>query len=311
MPMREKLPSLASTRRREVNRVALLFMLPAFFFIAVFIAYPIADSMYLSLFKWDGFATVAPSYIGFSNWRKLLTDTVFWHAALNNLKIVGLSIAIQLPVGIGLGYLLDSTGRKLNILKVMWFIPYLLSSVAIGLLFRYAYDPYFGIVKYIAPLFGKTTIDLLGDPGRALYAVIAVICWQFTPFYMVYFLAGLSSMDTDIYEAALIDGATRGQFFFKIVLPILSPTIRNACILSLVGSLKYFDLIYVMTGGGPNLSINGVTTGATELMATYMYKNAFTTNEMGYGSAIAMGMFLIVTSVSAITMRMMSGKERA
>lgn len=309
--MRGKLPSLAAARSREVNRVAILFMLPAFFFIAVFIAYPIADSMYLSLFKWDGFATVAPSYIGFSNWRRLLSDTVFWHAALNNLKIVGLSIAIQLPIGIGLGYLLDSTGRKLNVLKVLWFIPYLLSSVAIGLLFRYAYDPYFGIVKYVAPLFGKATIDLLGDPGRALYAVIAVICWQFTPFYMVYFLAGLSSMDTDIYEASLIDGATRGQYFFKIVLPILSPTIRNACILSLVGSLKYFDLIYVMTGGGPNLCVNGVTTGATELMATYMYKNAFTMNEMGYGSAIAMGMFLIVTSVSAFSMRVMTGKERA
>jgi ABC-type polysaccharide transport system permease subunit len=155
---------------------------------------------------------------------------LFWRAAVNNLKIVALSILIQLPVGIALGYLLDSAGRKLNILKVLWFIPYLLSSVAIGLLFRYAYDPYFGIVKYVAQFFGMTTIDLLGDPGRALYAVIAVICWQFTPFYMVYFLAGLSSMDTDIYEAALIDGATRGQYFFKIVLPILSPTIRNACV---------------------------------------------------------------------------------
>lgn len=309
--MREKAASLAATRRREVNRVAILFMLPAFFFIAVFIAYPIAESMYLSLFKWDGFATVTPAFIGFDNWRTLAGDTVFWHAALNNLKIVALSIAIQLPIGIGLGYLLDAAGRRLNVLKVLWFIPYLLSSVAIGLLFRYAYDPYFGIVKFIAPLFGKTTIDLLGDPGRSLYAVIAVICWQFTPFYMVYFLAGLSGMDTDIYEASLIDGATRSQYFFKIVLPILSPTIRNACILSLVGSLKYFDLIYVMTGGGPNMSLGGVTTGSTELMATYMYKNAFTTNQMGYGSAIAMGMFLIVTGVSALTLRMMSGKERA
>ncbi len=308
--MREKASTLATARRREINRVAILFMLPAFFFIAVFIAYPIIDSMRLSLFKWDGFAGVEPTFVGLDNWSKLLRDMTFWRAAVNNLKIVVLSIAIQLPIGIALGYLLDSTGRKLNLLKVLWFVPYLLSSVAIGLLFRYAYDPYFGIVKYIAPLFGMTTIDLLGDPGRALYAVIAVICWQFTPFYMVYFLAGLSSMDTDIYEAALIDGATRGQYFFKIVLPILAPTIRNACILSLVGSLKYFDLIYVMTSGGPNVSIGGVTTGATELMATYMYKNAFTTNQMGYGSAVAMGMFLIVTFVSALTLRLMGRKER-
>ena len=292
--MRDKASTLATTRRREINRVAILFMLPAFFFIAMFIAYPIIDSMRLSLFKWDGFAGVEPTFVGLDNWSKLLRDMTFWRAAVNNLKIVLLSIAIQLPIGIALGYLLDSTGRKLNVLKIMWFVPYLLSSVAIGLLFRYAYDPYFGIVKYIAPLFG----------------VIAVICWQFTPFYMVYFLAGLSSMDTDIYEAALIDGATRGQYFFKIVLPILAPTIRNACILSLVGSLKYFDLIYVMTGGGPNVSIGGVTTGATELMATYMYKNAFTTNQMGYGSAVAMGMFLIVTFVSALTLRLMSRKER-
>lgn len=309
--MRAKAPSLAATRRREINRVAFLFLLPAFFFIVVFIAYPIADSMYLSLFEWNGFASVTPSFIGFLNWNKLAGDVVFWRAAINNLKIVALSIAIQLPIGIALGYLLDSAGRRLNILKILWFIPYLLSSVAIGLLFRYAYDPYFGIVKYLAQVFGMTTIDLLGDPVRALYAVIAVICWQFTPFYMVYFLAGLSGMDTDIYEAALIDGATRGQYFFKIVVPILSPTIRNACILSLVGSLKYFDLVYVMTGGGPNVSVGGTMSGATELMATYMYKNAFTMNEMGYGSTIAMGMFLIVTSVSAVTMRMMSGRERS
>ena len=309
--MRANPPSLANTRRREINRVAILFLTPAFFFIAVFIAYPIADSMYLSLFKWNGFATVVPTFIGAQNWNALIRDTVFWRAAVNNLKIVALSILIQLPIGIGLGYLLDSAGRKLNLFKIFWFIPYLLSSVAIGLLFRYAYDPYFGIVKYLAPFFGMTTIDLLGDPSRALYAVIAVICWQFTPFYMVYFLAGLSSMDTDIYEAALIDGATRGQYFYKIVLPILSPTIRNACVLSLVGSLKYFDLIYVMTGGGPNASVGGTMSGATELMATYMYKNAFSMNEMGYGSTVAVGMFLIVTSVSAITMRVMTGRERS
>jgi raffinose/stachyose/melibiose transport system permease protein len=149
-------------------------------------------------------------------------------------------------------------------------------------------------------MLGGKNVDLLGRAPQALYAVIGVIAWQYTPFYMVYFLAGYSNISTDIYEATIIDGATRGQYFRHVALPMLSPVIRTACILSLIGSLKYFDLIYVMTGGGPGT--------ATELMATYMYKLSFQHFQMGYGSTAAAGMFILVTSIALIIQSLI--KER-
>ena len=131
--------------------------------------------------------------------------------------------------------------------------------------------------------------------------VVFVIAWQFIPFYMVYCMAAYTNVSEDVYEASLIDGATKGQYFWQIALPLLMPSIKSAAILSMVGSLKYFDLIYVMTGGGPGT--------ATELMATYMYKNAFAQFNMGYGSAIAGGMFILITLLSLVTMRVINGKK--
>ena len=118
---------------------------------------------------------------------------------------------------------------------------------------------------------------------------------------MVYTMAAYTNISEDVYEASLIDGATKGQYFWRIALPLLTPSLKSAAILSMVGSLKYFDLIYVMTGGGPGNS--------TELMATYMYKKAFTEFNMGYGSAVAGGMFILITSLSLITMRLINGKK--
>jgi ABC-type sugar transport system permease subunit len=123
-----------------------------------------------------------------------------------------------------------------------------------------------------------------------LYSVIAVICWQYIPFYMILFLAALTVIPEELREAALIDGATENQYFWKIVLPLLKGTISTAMVLSLIGSLKYFDLIWVMTEGGPS--------NASELMATYMYKKAFQSFEMGYGSTVATALFVIVMSIA-------------
>jgi len=143
-------------------------------------------------------------------------------------------------------------------------------------------------------------VDLLGNPRTALYTVIGVIAWQFTPFYMVYCMAAYTNISTDVFEAARIDGATRGQYFRKIALPLLKPSLKSAAILSMVGSLKYFDLVYVMTGGGPGTS--------TELMATYMYKYSFSKFNMGYGSTVAAGMFILISVVSLVTVKLLNGK---
>ena len=212
-----------------------------------------------------------------------------------------LSIVIQLPIGLLLAAFLDFGGKKLTIFKIIWFIPLLMSSVAIGFLFTYALATNGGMVSTISNLFGRGNIDLLGNPKTALVTVILVICWQFVPFYMVYFMAAFTNIPIDVFEAARIDGATKGQYFWKIALPLLYPSIKSAAILSMVGSLKYFDLIYVMTDGGPGTS--------TELMATYMYKQSFKTFNMGYGSAVAGGMFILITMVSLVTMKLLNGRK--
>lgn len=271
----------------EYTVAAVLFLLPAFAFLFVFVLWPILDSFRLSLYKWNG---VDPdlTFLGVQNWVRLAKDSVFWRALRNNFTIVVLSILIQLPVGLALAVLLDSGGRKFRFFKVIYFLPLLLSTVAIGILFKYIYDPYFGIINATLDMIGLDALrqEWLSNPRIALFSVIAVICWQFIPFYMVFFLAALAGIPPELREAAYIDGATENRYFWRIVLPLLRGTVVAATTLSLIGSLKYFDLIWVMTEGGP--------VNATELMATYMYKKAFASFEMGYGATIASALFIVV-----------------
>lgn len=294
--------SLLKQRQRATRKAAAIFLAPVIILLIVFIFYPILDTFNTSLYKWNGISS-SKSFIGLGNWSTLVKDGSFWIAFRNNIEIMVLSIVIQIPIGLALATFLDFGGKKMNLFKVLWFIPLLMSSVAIGFLFSYALATNGGIISTIAKVFGGGNIDLLGNPRTALLTVIGVICWQFTPFYMVYFMAAFTNVPYDVFEAARIDGATRGQYFWKIALPLLVPSMKSAAILSMVGSLKYFDLIYVMTGGGPGTS--------TELMATYMYKQSFKTFNMGYGSAVAGGMFILITLVSLITMKILNGKKEA
>ena len=300
--MKEKSTSLLVIRQRNTRKVAALFLAPVTILMVIYIFYPIVDTFITSTYQWNGISADR-KFIGIQNWITLLQDKSFWIAFKNNLIIMVLSIVIQIPLGLALAPFLDFGGKKLTVFKVIWFIPLLMSSVAIGFLFTYALATNGGIVSTISGWFGGGNIDLLGNPKTALLTVIAVICWQFTPFYMVYFMAAFTNIPYDVFEAARIDGATRGQYFWKIALPLLVQSMKSAAILSMVGSLKYFDLIYVMTGGGPGTS--------TELMATYMYKESFSNFNMGYGSAVAGGMFILISMIALITMKLINGKKEA
>lgn len=299
--MKEK-NSLLLKRQKEVRNAAFIFLLPIAILMTVYVFYPIVDTFMTSLYKWNGISA-DKTFIGLKNWQKLMTDANFWSAFKNNIIVMILSICIQIPIGLALATYIDFVGKKATIFKVLWFIPMLMSSVAIGFLFSYALATNGGIISTISNFFGGGNIDLLGNPKTALYTVIGVIAWQFTPFYMVYTMAAFTNISTDVFEAARIDGATRSQYFWKIAFPLLKPSLKSAAILSMVGSLKYFDLIFVMTGGGPGTS--------TELMATYMYKYSFAKFNMGYGSTVAAGMFILISIVSLVTMRILNGKEEA
>ncbi|WP_330366846.1 MULTISPECIES: carbohydrate ABC transporter permease [unclassified Butyrivibrio] len=293
---------LAQAKAKSTAKAATVFLLPALLLIAIFIVYPVIDTFAISGYKWNGISA-GRVFIGLDNWKALLKDAMFWKSFQHNLIVMVFSILIQIPLGMLLATFLDAGGKKFNIFKVIWFLPYLMSSVAIAFLFNYALATNGGIISSLATLINgkRTTIDLLGTAPNALYTVIGVMAWQFTPFYMVYFIAGYGNIDTTIYEAAVIDGATRGQYIRMIAIPLLGPIFKTACTMSLIGSLKYFDMIWNMTQGGPS--------GSTELMATYMYKLSFQQFNMGYGSCVAAGMFILITAIALLFNKVFKVKE--
>ncbi len=297
-----KKDGLAQAKAKSTAKAATVFLLPALLLIAIFIVYPVIDTFVISGYKWNGISSDR-IFIGIENWKTLLHDSMFWESFQHNLIVMVFSILLQIPIGMLLATFLDAGGKKFNIFKVIWFLPYLMSSVAIAFLFIYALATNGGIISSLATIIqGKrTTIDLLGKSPNALFTVIGVMAWQYTPFYMVYFIAGYGNIDTTIYEAAIIDGATRGQYVRMIAIPLLGPIFKTACTMSLIGSLKYFDMIWNMTQGGP--------AGSTELMATYMYKLSFQQFNMGYGSCVAAGMFILITAIALLFNKVFKVKE--
>ncbi|MDR0657097.1 MAG: sugar ABC transporter permease [Treponema sp.] len=261
-------------------------------FLVVFIVYPIIRSVITSFMDWNGMGR-KQVFTGLVNWMRLVTDRSFWVAFRNNVTIMFLSLIFQAPFAMALATFLDVTGRKGFVFKIIWFLPYLISSVAVGVYFRFALDANYGIIASFSKLMGGGAVDLLGNSNTALYTVIGVICWQYIPFFMILYLAAYGTIPVELYEAASIDGATRNQYFWRISLPLLRPTIISGMTVSIIGSLKYFDLIFVMTGGGP--------AGSTELMSTLMYKTSFMKFNMGYGATIACAMFILISVIALLT----------
>jgi raffinose/stachyose/melibiose transport system permease protein len=278
----------------ERTLTIVLFLLPTFAFLALFVVWPILNTLQLSFYRWNGIDPTR-TFTGLTNWSRLLGDAVFWKALGNNLIVVVLSIVIQLPIAMLLAVMLERSKTFLSkFFKTIYFFPMLMSSVAVGILFKYIYDPSFGLINETLRRFGLDALaqSWLGDPRFALLAIILVICWQFIPFYMILFYAALNTVPGELKDAAQIDGADDNRYYRYIAVPMVMGTVRTAIILSLIGSLKYFDLVWVMTEGGPN--------NASELMATYMYKKAFPSFDVGYGSTVAFAMFIFVLFVSLV-----------
>ncbi len=273
-----------------------LFILPALVIYLFYFVFPIPASAFYSFYRWNGI-TKDMHYLMFGNWSALFQDPVFWQSLYNNLILVVASIAFQIPFGMVLGLLASSRMSGIRLFKLLYFVPMMLSAVAIGITWKFIYEPNYGLLNTLLSGIGlqSLTQGWLGESSLALGSVIATICWQYTPFYMVIFAAAISGIPEELKEAAYIDGASKARTFFAIMLPLLSGTVKTAAILSLTGSLKYFALIFVMTEGGPN--------HASELMATYMYKQAFTSFRMGYGSTIAVFMFIISFALTLIVLR--------
>nr|WP_321306595.1 sugar ABC transporter permease [uncultured Sphaerochaeta sp.] len=287
----------------NIHLTALLFILPAFLVYTLYTASSIFRTFQFSLYDWSGFGPVSNSAnIGLANYAKLFGDERFLHAIRNNFILVIVSIVFQLSTGMILALIINTKHKGVKFFRTIYPMPLLLSTVAIGILWLLMLNPYTGlfngILRIISP---DVRLSWLGSEDVVLFAVMFVICWQYSPQYMILLRAGMTNISGEVYEAAVIDGANRWQQFWKITFPLLSGTLKTSAVLSIVGSLKYFDLIWVMTGGGPN--------GYSELMATYMYRKAFTEDQMGYASSVASSMVIISLVVIILVQFMLKKKD--
>lgn len=273
-----------------------LMLLPAVAFFVVFALGPMIAAVYISLLDWNGIST--PHWVGFGNWAKAFTDSVTLHSIFLTVQVMVLSWIVQTPISLLLGVFLAGRQRYRALLGVFYFLPLLFSAVAIGLIWASSMLSANGALNSFLQAIGASSLtnDWLGNPNIALYAVIAVIAWQFIPFHTLLYQAGTRQIPQVLYEAARIDGAGTLQQFFYITLPQLKYTVVTSTILMLTGSLTYFDVIYVMTGGGPGY--------ATRTLPLQMYITAFQDAQIGYGSAIAVILAVVGVLLSLIMIRL-------
>jgi raffinose/stachyose/melibiose transport system permease protein len=275
--------------------IAVLWSVPALVFYALFALFPMLIALYLSFTQWNGLSP--ETWVGLQNWRALLSDTVTGHALLLTFELMALCWIIQTPISLLLGIFMAGRQRYRSILGVFYFIPLLFSAVAIGLTWLSILDPNFGLLNTLLNAIGLSglTRGWLGDPSLAFYVIVGLISWQFIPFHALLYMGGARQIPRELYEAASIDGAGRVQQFFMITLPQLKYTLVTSTTLILTGSLTYFDLIWVTTGGGPGF--------ATRVLPLQMYITAFQDESVGYGSVLAVLLAVIGILLSLALLR--------
>ena len=269
--------------------------LPALVFFIAFGVVPLLGVLGLSFTRWDGIGAIHPA--GFDSWRKVLVDPGLPHALYVTFLVMMLSWLVQTPASILIGVFLASHARYRGVLAVLFFIPLLLSSAAIAVAYKALLDPNFGLGAGLQ--IGFLSQDWLGQDKLALGVVIFIVSWQFIPFHSLIYQGAVRQIPRSMYEAAEIDGAGRIRQFWSVTLPQLRYTIVTSSTLMVVGSLTFFDLIFVLTAGGPG--------DATRVLALEMYKTGFQANLMGPASAIAVILVLVAFALALILRRIGGG----
>ncbi|ABW34961.1 ABC-type sugar transport system, permease component (plasmid) [Deinococcus geothermalis DSM 11300] len=299
------LPLSHSTRRSREARswpTALLFLLPAIAILGTFNVYPALYSLYLSFFEWNGF-TPNRDWVGGGNYARLLTSPEFW----NSLKVTALYAGgvtlTSLALGLLVAVLLNQPIRGRTFYRVLYFLPVITPTVAAGVVWKYLFDPTQGAVNSLLGSVGLHGPNWLVDPKWALLAVIIVGVWKRVGFNVVVYLAALQGVPRAYYEAAQIDGATPWQQLRFVTVPLLAPTTFFLVITSLIEAFQVFDLVYVMTAGGP--------LGATDVFGFYLYREGFKYSQLGFASAIAYVMFALIFLATVVQFRFTRGGQDA
>jgi raffinose/stachyose/melibiose transport system permease protein len=279
------------------------FILPALLFFFIFILIPVGQTVRLSFYDWNGIAKIPKEFVGLRNYFKMLQMDLFWKSIINNAIIIVLSIIIQIPIGLVIANILSKPLRGLRYFKLAFFMPYVLSATAVSLMWKFILHPNNGLLNIVLEKMGMVeyTRGWLSDPKTALISVILISCWQGLGLIIILLLAGIVSIPKEIIESSNLEGVNSFQYFIYIVIPYLWDVMKVIVIMLIIGGLKSFDIIYVLTQGGPFHS--------TEVLTTHMYREAFLNQRFGLGSAIAIFILVICLLLTVGTNKFMGNKR--
>ncbi len=280
-------------RARE-QRTGWMLLIPALIFLLLVFAYPILRAFWLSLFTQNLGTQLKLVFSGLANYGRMINDGRFWQSLWNTTVFTTASVLLELIIGMGVALVLNQSFRGRGVVRTIALLPWALPTALMGLAWAWIFNDQYGIVNDILLRLGliETGISWLGDPTLAMIAVILADVWKTTPFIALLLLAGLQSISSDLYEAHSIDGATAWQSFWKITVPLLLPQIVIALLFRFAQAFGIFDLIQVMTGGGP--------AGATETVSLYIYGTVMRYLDFGYGAALVVVTFLLLVAAVAI-----------
>jgi raffinose/stachyose/melibiose transport system permease protein len=271
--------------------IYVLFILPALILFLAFFIYPVFTAINNSFTSWNGISKNV-HYIGFANYVEAFHNDAFWKSVSNNVYFILFSCLIQVPLIVIFSLLIANVKRFKGLYKTAVFMPSIMSTAVIGILWGFIYNPDFGLANEVLGLFGVSPIYWLSDKNWAMISILITNAWQWTGFYIVMVLAAILSIPKELDEAAAIDGATGFQRAIKITLPLIMPIVSVVIMLSIAGAMKAADIVLVMTKGGPF--------GSTDVMATYMIRYAITSFRHGFGNAIAVLIFVFTIIITVL-----------
>lgn len=282
---RAEAPNRSWWRRNQQRLAPLMFLAPGLFMFAVYVLIPIVQSLWLSFYDWDGLG--ARTWLGWANYVELWTDDAFWMSLRNNVIWLVLYMLAP-PAGLLIAIFLNQNVTGIRIYKSLFFFPFVISQVVVGLIFSWFYAPDFGLFYKLIEAVTGTGVAILADERFVTYGIIAAGLWPQVAYCMILYLTGLNNISPEQVEAARLDGAKGWRMLWHVILPQLRPATFIAVVVTVIGALRSFDLVSIMTSGGPY--------GSSRVLSYYMYEQALSEYgyRMGYGAAIAAVLFFIM-----------------
>ncbi len=291
-------PLLNAGRRAEALAGAIL-TLPAVVIFTIFMFIPLVLTLWYSLQRYSGFGS--PEFLGLENYTDIFADPTFYRALLNTVVFTAISVPLGMALGLGAAVLLNRVMPGRALFRALIYLPVVVSGVAAGVIWLRLFDPLRGVLNQIASSIGLPTVDWQSSPTAALFSVIVVTTWQGMGFGMVVYLAGLQGIPRELYEAAACDGATGFASFRRITWPLLAPTTFFLLVYSIIVSFQVFDVVYILTRGGP--------ADATTFLVQYAYDQGFNQRRQGYAAAIGVIIYVIVLALTIVQWRLQRRRD--